>query len=98
MKLLSRVLLILGGVVLVGAIGVLAYGGLEVWKQYIAVSANRSLAFVNPVGYMITGAALALLAGALAGYALGLPRKPKPVDPPAAGAAGPSVPPEPTLR
>ena len=33
MKLLPRVLLILGGVALVGAIGVLSYGGFETWKQ-----------------------------------------------------------------
>ncbi len=77
MKLLPRVLLILGGVALVGAIGVLSYGGLETWKQYIALSANRSMAFLNPVGYMIGGAALALLAGLLGGYALGVPRNPK---------------------
>ena len=77
MKLLPRVLLILGGVALVGAIGVLSYGGFETWKQYIALSANRSMAFMNPVGYMIGGAALALLSG----YALALPRNPK--QPPA---------------
>ena len=77
MKMLPRVLLILGGIALVGAIGVLSYGGLEVWKQWIAVSANRSMAFTNPVGIMIGGAALALLAGLLAGLALGMPRKPK---------------------
>ena len=74
MKLLPRVLLILGGVALVGAIGVLSYGGFETWKQYIALSANRSMAFMNPVGYMIGGAALALLGGLLGGYALALPR------------------------
>ena len=56
MKLLPRVLLILGGVALGGAIGVLSYGGFETWKQYIALSANRSMAFMNPVGYMIGGA------------------------------------------
>ena len=64
-----------------GAIGVLSYGGFETWKQYIALSANRSMAFMNPVGYMIGGAALALLGGLLGGYALALPRNPK--QPPA---------------
>jgi len=77
MKLLARTLLIIGGVVLVGAIVLLAYGGFEVWKQFIALSANRSLAFSNPVGVMLGGAALALLAGLFAGYALGMPRQPK---------------------
>ena len=47
----------------------------------IALSANRSMAFMNPVGYMIGGAALALLGGLLGGYALALPRNPK--QPPA---------------
>lgn len=83
MKLLARVLLITAGVCLVGAIGVLSYGGLEVWKQFIALSANRSMAFTNPVGLMIGGAGLALLAGLLGGYALGQPRKPKEIAPPA---------------
>ena len=41
------------------AYAVLSYGGFETWKQYIALSANRSMAFMNPVGYMIGGAALA---------------------------------------
>lgn len=77
MKLPARILLILGGVALAGAIGVLSYGGFETWKQYIALSANRSMAFMNPVGFMLAGAGLALLAGLFAGYALGLPRKPK---------------------
>lgn len=86
MKTFPRVLLILGGVALVGSIGVLAYGGLEVWKQWIAISANRSMAFTNPVGLMIGGAALALLAGLLVGLALGMPRKPKESGTPAAPA------------
>ena len=91
MKVLPRVLLILGGVVLVGAIGLLGYGGFEVWKQYIALSANRSLAFTNPVGWMIGGAGLCLLAGIFAGYALGVPRGPKQAAP----AAPPPAPPAP---
>ncbi|MFT4216199.1 MAG: hypothetical protein QM619_03315 [Micropruina sp.] len=82
MKLLARILLIVSGVALAGAIGVLAYGGFEVWKQFIALSANRSMAFTNPLGMMIGGAGLALLAGLLAGYALGQPRKPKEIAPP----------------
>lgn len=77
MKLLARTLLIIGGVALVGAIGVLSYGGFEVWKQFIALSANRSMAFTNPLSMMIGGAGLALLAGLLAGYALAIPRNPK---------------------
>lgn len=84
MKMLPRVMLILGGIALVAAIGVLAYGGLEVWKQWIAISANRSMAFTNPVGLMIGGAALALLAGLLVGLALGMPRKPKSAGTPTA--------------
>ena len=97
MKLLARTLLIIGGVALAGAIGVLSYGGFEVWKQFIALSANRSMAFTNPVGLMIGGAALALLAGLLAGYALGVPRKPKQAATPAApGQPGTTYTPGPT--
>lgn len=77
MKLPARILLIVGGLALVGAIGVLSYGGFEVWRQFLALDAIRSREFANPLGLMIGGASLALLAGLLAGYALGLPRKPK---------------------
>jgi len=82
MKVLPRILLILGAVALAGAIGVLAYGGFEVWRQYLALDAIRSREFVNPLGLMVGGAALALLAGLLAGYALGLPRTPNGSSPP----------------
>lgn len=91
MKLLARTLLIVGGLALVGAIGVLSYGGFETWKQFIALSANRSMAFMNPVSFMIGGAALALIAGLLCGYALALPRKPKEAATPATP-AGPAAP------
>jgi hypothetical protein len=77
MKVLPRILLIVGAAAMAGAIGVLAYGGFEVWRQYLALDAIRSREFVNPLGMMVGGAALALLAGLLAGYALGLPRTPK---------------------
>lgn len=95
MKLLARTLLIIGAVALVGAIGVLSYGGFEVWKQFIALSANRSMAFTNPVGLMIGGAALALLAGLLAGYALAMPRKPKQTATPATPSQPPATPSQP---
>lgn len=81
MKMIARVLLILGILALVGAIGVLSYGGFETWKQFIALSANRSMAFINPVSYMIAGAGLALLAGLLAGLGLGMARRPKVAEP-----------------
>ena len=77
MKMPARILLILGAVALVAAIGVLFYGGFEVWRQFLALDALRSREFANPVGVMIGGAALALLAGLLGGYALALPRHPK---------------------
>lgn len=81
MKLPARILLIVGAIALVGAIGVLSYGGFEVWRQFLALDAIRSREFANPLGLMIGGAGLALLAGLLSGYALGLPRKPKEAAP-----------------
>jgi len=84
MKVLPRILLILGAVAMAGAIGVLAYGGFEVWRQYLALDAIRSREFANPLGLMVGGAALALLAGLLAGYALAVPRNPKGTAPPPA--------------
>lgn len=90
MKMIARVLLILGILALVGAIGVLSYGGFETWKQFIALSANRSMAFINPVSYMIAGAGLALLAGLLAGLGLGMARRPKVAEPAAAVRPEPS--------
>ena len=69
MKMPARILLIFGAVALVAAIGVLSYGGFEVWRQFLALDALRSREFANPVGVMIGGAALALLAGLLGGYA-----------------------------
>lgn len=94
MKLPARILLIVGGLALVGAIGVLSYGGFEVWRQFLALDAIRSREFANPLNLMVGGAALALLAGLITGYALGLPRKPKELAgqrPPAGvgGQAGP---------
>ena len=45
MKMPARILLILGAVALVAAIGVLFYGGFEVWRQFLALDALRSREF-----------------------------------------------------
>ncbi len=87
MKLPARIVLIVGLVILAGAIGVLSYGGFEVWRQFLALDALRSREFANPLGIMIGGAVLTLVAGAHLGFALALPRNPKQpreVTPPAA--------------
>ena len=42
MKLPARIVLIVGLVILAGAIGVLSYGGFEVWRQFLALDALRS--------------------------------------------------------
>lgn len=94
MKLPARIILIIGGVVLAGAIGVLSYGGFEVWRQFLALDAMRSREFANPLNIMIGGASLALLAGLLAGYALGLPRNPKQPKEVTAPTATPTASPE----
>ncbi|MBP8919140.1 MAG: hypothetical protein R2719_06420 [Micropruina sp.] len=78
MKLLAKILLIVAAAVLACAIWVLWGAGWEVWRQFVALDAMRTREFVNPVGSMIGGAAITLLAGVVCGYALGLPRNPKP--------------------
>lgn len=96
MKLLAKILLIVSAAIVVAAIWVLWTAGWEVWRQFVALDALRTREFINPVGTIIGGAALCLLAGAVCGFALGLPRKRKEaIDP---TAETPELPAEPDLR
>ncbi len=63
MKLLAKILLIVAAAVLACAIWVLWGAGWEGWRQFVALDAMRTREFVNPVGSMIGGAAITLLAG-----------------------------------
>lgn len=96
MKLLAKILLIVSAAIVIGAIWVLWIAGWEVWRQFVALDALRTREFVNPVGTIVGGAALCLLAGAVCGFALGLPRKPKAELAPPAAAPGPPA--DPDLR
>ena len=81
MKLLAKILLIVAAAIALGAIWLLWSAGWEVWRQFVALDAMRTREFINPVGTMVGGAAVTLVAGVVCGYALGLPRKPKELTP-----------------
>lgn len=73
MVVLSRLSMILGVLALLVGLGILIYSEFEVWKQWIAISANRSLGFQNPIPLSALGTAVAVLGGFLTG--LGLSRR-----------------------
>ncbi len=95
MKTLAKILLIVAALIALFAVWLLWVAGWEVWRQFVALDALRTREFTNPVGSIVGGAAVALLAGVVCGYALALPRKPKAPPTPSTAAAGPA---EPDLR
>lgn len=96
MKTLAKILLIVAALIALFAVWLLWVAGWEVWRQFVALDALRTREFTNPVGSIVGGAAVALLAGVVCGYALALPRKPKtPVTP---SPTAPGVPTDPDLR
>ncbi len=98
MKLLAKILLVAAAAIAVCAIWLLWVAGWEVWRQFVALDALRTREFTNPVGTIVGGAAVALLAGVVCGFALGLPRKPKESLNPSAGAPELPTDPNPNLR
>lgn len=84
MKTLAKILLIVAALIALFAVWLLWIAGWEVWRQFVALDALRTREFTNPVGSILGGAAVALLAGVVCGYALGMPRKPKVPPTPAA--------------
>lgn len=96
MKLLAKILLIAAAAIALCAVWLLWVAGWEVWRQFVALDALRTREFSNPVGTIIGGAAVALAAGVVCGFALGMPRKPKaPLTP---SAQAPELPTDPDLR
>lgn len=93
MKLVAKVLLIVSAAIVLFAVWLLWTAGWEVWRQFVALDAMRTREFINPVGTMVGGAAVTLLAGVVCGFALGLPRNPKQPKPVEAGPANPGPPP-----
>lgn len=75
MVVLSRVTAILGVLALIIGLGILVYGEFEVWKQWIAISANRSRDFSNPIPHTVLGMAVAIVGSFLAGLGLGMPKR-----------------------
>lgn len=82
MKIVSKITLWLGIIVLVAGVGVLIWGGTITLQQYLALDALKSAPTENPlVQISIAGAVLAL-GGFLAG--LGVGTRPKAPPPPPA--------------
>lgn len=98
MKLLAKILLIAAAAIALCAVWLLWVAGWEVWRQFVALDAMRTREFINPVGTMIGGAAITLVAGVVCGFALGLPRNPKEPKPVGTGPANPGPAPDPDLR
>ncbi|MFT3969438.1 MAG: hypothetical protein QM695_03935 [Micropruina sp.] len=96
MKTLAKILLIVAALIALFSVWLLWVAGWEVWRQFVALDALRTREFTNPVGSIVGGAAVALLAGVVCGFALALPRKPK--VPPTPTAETPEPPTEPDLR
>lgn len=55
MKIVSRIVAILGILALLAGLGILIYGTFQVWQQYLAISADRSKEFVNPLPMSLLG-------------------------------------------
>ncbi|QLQ16525.1 MAG: hypothetical protein HZY73_13645 [Micropruina sp.] len=81
MKILSRVAVVLGVLVLLAGLGVLIWGSWTAYWHYATLSTGRSAEFVNPIPIIAGGAALLGVGGFLAGLGIGMPRNPKPVEP-----------------
>jgi len=81
MRILSRIFFWLG---VVGVVGAIIYGffspGWETYRQFIAVSANRSAPFNNPLPQLLLAAGVLLVGGFLMGLGIGMFRKKKPGD------------------
>lgn len=73
MKLVSRVVAIIGALALLAGLFFLVPSLFEIWKQWIAVSANRSRDFTNPIPNALIGSSIAVAGAFVLGLGLGLP-------------------------
>ncbi|SMO82329.1 hypothetical protein SAMN06266982_12239 [Propioniciclava tarda] len=76
MRIVSRVGTIIGLLVLIVGIGVLGYGTFQIWQQYLAISADRSKEFVNPLPTSLLGTLVIAVGAFLFGLSLhrGVPK------------------------
>jgi len=70
MKIVSRIVAIIGLLGLVAGLGVLGYGSFQVWQQYLAMSADRSKEFVNPLPMVLLGALVVAVGAFLIGLSI----------------------------
>ena len=74
MRIVSRVVAIIGAIALVAGVIFLSFALFEIWKQWVALSANRSRDFLNPVPNALTGVGIAVLGSFILGLGIGLPK------------------------
>ncbi len=87
MKIVSKVGTIVGVLVLLAGLGVLGYGTFQIWQQYLAISADRSKEFINPLPTSLLGTLIVAVGAFLSGLSLyrgGRPEAPHADVPPAA--------------
>lgn len=70
MRIVSKIGTIIGVLILIVGIGVLSYGAFQIWTQYLAISADRSKEFINPLPMTLLGAAVLGLGAFLFGLSL----------------------------
>lgn len=82
MKILSRVAVVLGVLVLLAGIGVLVWGSWTAYWHYATLSTGRSAEFVNPIPIIAGAAALIAFGAFFSGLGIGMPKGgAKPVEP-----------------
>ncbi len=70
MKILSRVGTIVGVLILLAGLGVFGYGTFQIWQQYLAISADRSKEFINPLPTALLGTLIIAVGAFLFGLSL----------------------------
>lgn len=70
MKIVSRVGTIVGLLALVVGLGVFGYGTFQIWQQYLAISADRSKEFVNPLPMSLLGTLVIAVGAFIVGLSL----------------------------
>lgn len=70
MKIVSRIGAIIGLLALLAGLGILGYGTFQIWQQYLAISADRSKEFVNPLPMALLGTLVIAVGAFLSGLSL----------------------------
>lgn len=70
MKIVSKVGSIVGLLILLAGLGVFAWGVFQIWQQYLAISADRSKEFVNPLPMALLGTLVIAVGAFLSGLSM----------------------------